>query len=88
MARLITKPTAFSVVEVILAGAIFSLLIMTFVGGYLYGQEASALAGARARATLLAEEGLEAVKIFVTKTLLCWLMVLMVYMFLVISGNY
>lgn len=50
----------FSLVEVILATAIFALLVTAFVGAYLYGEEATALAGNRARAVLLAEEGLEA----------------------------
>lgn len=52
----------FSLVEVILASAVFVLLITALVGAYLYGQESTALAGNRARATMLAEEGLEAVR--------------------------
>ncbi|MCA9364014.1 hypothetical protein KC727_02240 [Candidatus Kaiserbacteria bacterium] len=52
----------FSLVEVILAGSLFILMATILVGGYLYGQEATALAGARTRAALLAEEGLEAVR--------------------------
>ncbi|MDP2656078.1 MAG: prepilin-type N-terminal cleavage/methylation domain-containing protein [bacterium] len=52
----------FSLVEVILASAVFVLLVTALVGAYLYGQEATALAGSRARATMLAEEGLEAVR--------------------------
>ncbi|OGY72550.1 MAG: hypothetical protein A3H61_01780 [Candidatus Jacksonbacteria bacterium RIFCSPLOWO2_02_FULL_44_20] len=52
----------FSLVEVILASAIFVLLLTALVGAYLYGQESTALAGNRARAALLAEEGLEAVR--------------------------
>lgn len=50
----------FSVVEVLLAASIFSLIVTALVGAFLYGQEASALAGARARASMLADEGLEA----------------------------
>ena len=50
----------FSVVEVLLAASIFSLLVTALVGAFLYGQESSALAGARARAGQLADEGLEA----------------------------
>lgn len=52
----------FSLVEVILSGAIFALLATTFVGAYLYGQESAMLAGNRTRAVFLAEEGLEAVR--------------------------
>jgi hypothetical protein len=54
-----TRP-GFSVVEVLLAASIFSLLVTSLVGAFLYGQESSALAGARARAGQLADEGLEA----------------------------
>jgi len=52
----------FSLVEVILSSAIFALLVTALVGAYLYGQEATMLAGNRARANMLAEEGLEAVR--------------------------
>ena len=52
----------FSLVEVILASAIFALLTTALVGAYLYGEEAAMLAGNRARAVFLAEEGLEAVR--------------------------
>src|SRR3990167_8865223 len=52
----------FSLIEVILASSVFILLVTALVGAYLYGQESTALAGSRARATLLAEEGLEAVR--------------------------
>ena len=47
-------------VEVLLAASIFSLLVTALVGAFLYGQESSALAGARSRAGMLADEGLEA----------------------------
>ena len=52
----------FSVVEVLLASSIFALLATAFVGSYLYGQESTALGGNLARATFLADEGLEAVR--------------------------
>ncbi len=52
----------FSVVEALLAAAIFSLFVTTFFGAYFYGQESSRLAGNRARAAQLAEEGLEATR--------------------------
>ena len=58
-ARSIIKP-GFSLIEAILAVSIFALLVTAFVGTYIYGKESTALAGARARANLLAEEGLEA----------------------------
>lgn len=46
-------------IEALLAAAIFGLLVTGLVGVYLYGQEATALAGSRVRAVMLAEEGLE-----------------------------
>lgn len=52
----------FSLVEIILSGAVFILLVTALVGAYLYGQESTMLAGNRARANMLAEEGLEAVR--------------------------
>lgn len=52
----------FSLVEIILANAVFALLVTGLIGAYLYGQESTALAGNRGRAVLLAEEGLEAVR--------------------------
>jgi len=59
---LITNQKGFSLVEVILSSAVFVLFVTALVGVYLYGQEATAIAGNRARAAMLAEEGLEAVR--------------------------
>lgn len=58
----IKNHVAFSLVEVILATAVFGLLVTALVGAYLYGQEATSLAGSRARGVMLAEEGVEAVR--------------------------
>lgn len=58
----IKYPAGFSLVEVILATSVFVLLVTALVGGYLYGQESTMLAGNRVQATLLAEEGLEAAR--------------------------
>jgi hypothetical protein len=52
----------FSLVEVILSGSIFALFSTVLIGAYLYGQESAVLAGNRARAILLAEEGIEAAR--------------------------
>jgi len=52
----------FSLVEVILSSSVFILLATALVGGYLYGQESTALSGNRDRAVMLAEEGLEATR--------------------------
>ena len=52
----------FLLVEVMLAIAVFLLLISVFTGAYLYGQESQVHASNRARAMLLAEEGLEAAR--------------------------
>ncbi len=48
--------------EVLLSGAVFSLLVTALVGAYLYGEEATLLSGNRARAVFFAEEGLEATR--------------------------
>lgn len=52
----------FSAVEVLLAAVILSMLVTAMVGAILFGEEGAALAGSRNRATLLADEGLEAVR--------------------------
>ena len=59
---LLGKQAGFSLVEVILASSVFGLLITALVGAWLYGQEATVLSGNRVRATMFAEEGLEAVR--------------------------
>jgi len=60
--RLTTNQDGFSLIEVILASAVFVLLVTAFTGAYLYGEESTALSGNRMRANLIAEEGLEAVR--------------------------
>ncbi|MFA5076442.1 MAG: prepilin-type N-terminal cleavage/methylation domain-containing protein [Patescibacteria group bacterium] len=52
----------FSIIEVILGMAIFALLMTALVGVFIFGRETIMLSGPRARAVLLAEEGLEIVK--------------------------
>jgi len=52
----------FSIIEVVLSAALFALIATPLVGVIIYGEQSSALAGERARATFLAEEGLEAVR--------------------------
>lgn len=59
---LVNKQKGFSLVEVILATSIFVLLATALIGSYLYGQESTMLAGNRAQAVLLAEEGLEVMR--------------------------
>jgi prepilin-type N-terminal cleavage/methylation domain-containing protein len=54
--------SGFSLIEVLLAVALFGLILTGFVGAFIYGQQSTALAGARSRAVFLAEEGLEAVR--------------------------
>lgn len=56
------KKRGFSLVEVLLSAALFAVLVTTFAGALTYGQESERLSGDRARATFLAEEGLEAVR--------------------------
>lgn len=50
----------FSTIEALLASSILILIVTAFMGAFIYGSESTALAGQRARATFLAEEGLEA----------------------------
>ena len=52
----------FSLVEVLLAVAVFGLMVTGLAGGLIYGQQSTALAGQRARAVILADEGLEAIR--------------------------
>ena len=52
----------FSLVEILLAVAVFVSIATALVTTLIYGQESTALAGARARAVFLAEEGLEATR--------------------------
>lgn len=52
----------FLLIEVMLAIAVFLLLVSAFTTAYLYGQESSALAGTRSQAVLLSHEGLEAAR--------------------------
>ncbi|OGD69037.1 hypothetical protein A3I18_00690 [Candidatus Campbellbacteria bacterium RIFCSPLOWO2_02_FULL_35_11] len=59
---LINRAKGFFLIEAVFSVAVFSLLVTSFIGVYLYGQESNTLAGDRARAVFLAEEGLEAVR--------------------------
>ncbi len=56
------QPAGFVLVEVMLASFLFLLLVVALGSALLYGQESTVLAGNRARAIFLAEEGLEAVR--------------------------
>ncbi len=59
---MLRHPHGFVLIEVILASALFLLLVVALGGALLYGQETSSLAGNRTRAVFLADEGLEAVR--------------------------
>jgi hypothetical protein len=52
----------FSAVEVLLAATVFGMLVTGLIGAFVYGRTSTAGAGERVRATLLAEEGTEAVR--------------------------
>src|SRR5262245_8976897 len=54
--------SGFSVVEVLLAATVFGFLVAALSGAIIYGRSSTVIAGDRARANLLAEEGLEAVR--------------------------
>jgi Tfp pilus assembly protein PilV len=52
----------FSLVEALLASALLSIVVTTFTLAIIYGQESTVVAGGISRATLLAQEGLEATR--------------------------
>lgn len=56
------KSRGFSVVEAILSIAIFAMIATSIVGTIFYAQQDTRYAGVKTRATVLAEEGLEAVQ--------------------------
>lgn len=56
------RQSGMSLVEALLAVAIFAVITTGVIGAIVYGQESSAVAGARERATKIAEEGIEAVR--------------------------
>lgn len=56
------KQNGFSTIEILLASSILILIVAVLMGAFIYGSESTALAGQRARATFLAEEGLEAAR--------------------------
>ncbi len=58
----INRVRGITLVESLLASALFAIIVTGLVTAFLYGQEATLVAGQRERATLLAQEGLEAVK--------------------------
>lgn len=60
--KILSNSSGFVLVEALLAIAILSILLTSFVTAYSYGTEASLLTGARNRAGILAEEGLEATR--------------------------
>lgn len=57
---IIRQAKGFSLVEIILASAIFVFIVAALIGNIIYVQESAVVSGARARAVALAEEGLEA----------------------------
>lgn len=52
----------FSLVETLLACAVFALFATAFIGALLYGEEGAMISGQKTRAVLLAEEGIEAAR--------------------------
>jgi len=58
----LNNSAGFSLVEVLLSIVIFAMLVGTFISSLIYSQESERLAGDRARATFLAQEGMEAIR--------------------------
>lgn len=56
------RQSGMSLIEALLAVAIFAVIATGVIGAIIYGQESTAVAGARERATKIAEEGIEAVR--------------------------
>lgn len=56
------RERGFSVVEVLLAATMFGFLVTALAGAMVYGQASTASGGERTRATLLADEGIEATR--------------------------
>jgi len=56
------RSRGFTIIEVLLAIAFFSLMVTALVGGVIYGRQSTAAAGDRSRAVALAEEAIEAVQ--------------------------
>ena len=52
----------FSLVEIVLASSLFVLISSAFIGAIAYAQQSETLAGSRARANILADEGIEALR--------------------------
>lgn len=52
----------FSLVEIVLSVSVFALIVTALAGSYVYGRESAALSGDRARAMLIADEGIQAVQ--------------------------
>lgn len=57
-----TNTRGFSLVEVMLAVSVFAILAIAFSGSFIYGIDAVASGGNHVRASMLADEGLEAVR--------------------------
>lgn len=61
-ARSTINQAGFSIVEIVVASAVFSLIVTSLFGALLYSNKSAETAGTRARAVFLAEEGLEAAR--------------------------
>jgi len=57
-----TKPAGFSLIEIILAIAVFGMLSSIIIGTFVYGRQSSAVSVDRTRAVAIANEGMEAVR--------------------------
>lgn len=59
---MVKRQAGFSVVEVLLAAGLLGLIVTAMIGALIIGQQSTAIAGARGRAVLFANEGVEAVR--------------------------
>ena len=56
------RQAGFSVIEVLLAATVFGMLVTAMIGSIVYGRSSAAESGNHQRATLLAQEGVEATR--------------------------
>ncbi len=56
------QKSGFSLIEAVLAASIFGLVVTTLIGAIIYAREGTSIATTRDRATLIAEEAIEAVR--------------------------
>ncbi|MEA3357730.1 MAG: hypothetical protein U9Q67_04840 [Patescibacteria group bacterium] len=60
--KILKKEAGFSLIEVLLASAMFVVIVSSIAGAMIYGLQGSVISGTKTRASYLAEEGIEATR--------------------------